>query len=78
MDERKVQGMKDREYQLGKGVYAKRSHEELLEARQQRLAGSNFCRRPRSSTFSQFNFTDACNHAHYTLYNRAYFVGLIL
>jgi hypothetical protein len=28
-----------------------------------------------SSKFSWFNFTDACNHAHYTLYNHAYFHG---
>jgi hypothetical protein len=29
-----------------------------------------------SSKFSRFNFVDTHDHAHYTLYNHAYFVGL--
>jgi hypothetical protein len=29
------------------------------------------------SRMASFLFADVCNHTHYTLYNRAYFVGLI-
>ena len=81
MDERKVQGVKDRDYQLCVGKRSVMLKEEamkscMLEARQQRLAGSNLCRSPVFKV-SQFNFVDACDNAYYTLYNRAYFVGLM-
>jgi hypothetical protein len=38
--------------------------------------GSNFAD-GQSPKFSWFNFTDAGDHAHYTLYNCTYFAGLI-
>jgi hypothetical protein len=41
------------------------------------FVGSDFCGWPVFKSFRGLIFVDACDHAHYTLYNRTYFVGLI-
>ena len=45
---------------------------------QEIFAGFSFCGWSIFAMFVGLIFVEACTHAHYVLYNQAYFVGLIL